>query len=229
VPPQPSAHDPRSESFRPNQGWPAGQRWPGDEDWPVDDDWPDDDPSGIGWAGDEIPPASAHDGGPRRRRLRGGLGLAVVAVLAAAAGAGLAWPFTGADHRSAATGASGSPSSAAPGATPGSTTPGGATPGGQSGLIPGPAGGYGGSPGTGPVTQIFITGTVRAVSPTSITIAGPGQSLTAAVTGSTRITGRVSSIRSIGAGDQVSAQIVRSGGKTTALAIQDPPVSAGIP
>ena len=57
---------------------------------------------------------------------------------------------------------------------------------------------------------------------TSITIGGPGHTVTAAVTGSTRITGKVSGISGIKVGDQVSAQIVQNGGAARASAIQDP-------
>jgi Cu/Ag efflux protein CusF len=49
-----------------------------------------------------------------------------------------------------------------------------------------------------------------------------GHTMTAAITNSTRITGRVSSISGIKVGDQVSAQIADSGGKATVTAIQYP-------
>ena len=89
--------------------------------------------------------------------------------------------------------------------------------------MPGQAGG------SGVVTQMFLTGQVTAVSPTSITLAGNGPSITAAVTSQTKITGRVNSIAGIHVGDQVSAQILQSGGKTTATAIQYPPQQPAAP
>lgn len=63
---------------------------------------------------------------------------------------------------------------------------------------------------------------VTAVSSTSITAGGAGHTVTAAVTRSTRITGKVSGISGIKVGDQVSAQIVQNGGAASATAIQDP-------
>lgn len=154
------------------------------------------------------------------RRLRYALGLALVAVLAGGAGVGLAWPFMGSANGSPAAGSgANSPSYVAPGGVaPGGRAPGGGAPGGSaSGVAPGQGGG------SGVVTQFFLTGQVTAVSPTSITIAGDGPSITAAVTSQTRITGRAHSIGAIRVGDRVSAQIMQSGGKTTANAIQYPP------
>jgi hypothetical protein len=79
-------------------------------------------------------------------------------------------------------------------------------------------------PSTGPggVLHLEIGGTVSAVSPTSITLGVHGQSITAAVTRSTAITGKVRAISGIKAGDLVSAQITSTDGKLTATAIQDP-------
>src|SRR6266704_3238482 len=71
-----------------------------------------------------------------------------------------------------------------------------------------------------------------AASRTSITIGGPGRSITAAVTASTRVTGTVSSISGIKVGDWVSAQIAQTGSTYTATAIQDPtrsPVGVTVP
>jgi hypothetical protein len=70
--------------------------------------------------------------------------------------------------------------------------------------------------------MIFMIGKVTAVSGTAITIGGPAHSTTAAVTDSTRVTGKVSGIRGVKVGDQVSAQITQSGGRSRAIAIQDP-------
>jgi hypothetical protein len=128
------------------------------------------------------------------------LALAIVAVVALGAGAGVALAITkGLDH---------SPSpSAAPGTQPSAVAPGGGT-------IPG---------GGGAVGEMFVAGPVTAVSSTSITIGGPGHTVTAAITSATRITGKVTSIGGIKVGDQVSAQITESnGGQPTVTAIQDP-------
>jgi hypothetical protein len=190
-------------------GWPddgAGERdpdWPGDDaagerdpDWP--DDWPDEDQADPPWRR-AAPPAAHRPGGPGRRSVRP-LALTVVAVVALGAGAGVALAVgRGLDN------------SAAPSAAP-STQPSYAAPGGSGGAVPG-----GGSVGEG-----FIEGRVEAVSSTSITIGGPGQSMTAAITAATKVTGKVTSIGSVKVGDQVSAQITVSGGQATATAIQDP-------
>jgi hypothetical protein len=68
----------------------------------------------------------------------------------------------------------------------------------------------------------MLRGKVAAVSSTSITIQGDSHTVTAAVTSSTSVTGKVSSIGSVRVGDVVSAQITERGGKATATAIQDP-------
>jgi hypothetical protein len=78
------------------------------------------------------------------------------------------------------------------------------------------------STGPGQVLHLEIGGTVSAVSPTSITLGAHGQDVTATVTKSTTITGKVRAISGIKAGDLVSAQITGTDGKLTATAIQDP-------
>lgn len=70
--------------------------------------------------------------------------------------------------------------------------------------------------------HLVIGGRVTAVSATSITLGARGRSVTAAVTGATRVTGKVSGIDGVRAGDLVSAEITDAGGKLTATAIQDP-------
>jgi hypothetical protein len=75
-------------------------------------------------------------------------------------------------------------------------------------------------------------GRVTAVSSTSITLGGPGHSLTAAVTSSTKFTGQVTSISAVKVGSNVSVEISESGGRATAIAIQDPaqgPPSTSLP
>jgi len=59
---------------------------------------------------------------------------------------------------------------------------------------------------------------------------GSTRALTAAVTRSTQISGRASSISGIKVGDTVSAQITQHGGRPVATAIQDPvSVPGGLP
>jgi hypothetical protein len=67
-----------------------------------------------------------------------------------------------------------------------------------------------------------MAGKVTAVSATSITLAAGGQQVTAAVTGATKVTGRVSAISGVKVGDMVAAQITGIDGRLTATAIQDP-------
>ena len=191
--------------------------WPGDDGWPDDDaenerdpDWPDD---WVDDGGDDppwrraAPPAAYGPSGPSRPGRSGmrPLVLAIVAVVALGGGAGVALAITkGLDH------------SASPSATP-STQPSVGVPGGGS-SVPG-----GGAPGGGAVGEMFVAGPVTAVSSTSITIGGPGRTVTATITSATRITGKVSSIGAIKVGDQVSAQITQSnGGQPTVTAIQYP-------
>ena len=192
---------PDDQANAPDPGWPDGDAEDErDPDWP--DDWPDggDDPPSRRAA----PPAAyGRDGGAGRSGRRP-LALTIVALVALGAGAGVALAITkGLDH---------SPSlSAAPSIQPSAVAPGGS---GGGGTIPG---------GGGAVGEMFVAGPVTAVSSTSITIGGPNHTVTAAITSSTRITGKVTSIGGIKVGDQVSAQITESnGGQPTVAAIQDP-------
>jgi hypothetical protein len=184
-----------------------------DPDWP--DDWPDEDPARPpappGWPAPPYPPGPGRPGssrGPRRP-----LVLAVVALAALAAGAGIAL--------AASSGPAPSAASAAPSQAPSVSGPGQGNAGG------GPPGG-----GSGPVGQLFVGGKVLKVSSTSISIGGPGRSVTAAVTSATKVTGRVSGIGGVKVGDQVTAQITQGSGQATVTAIQDPgqlPSSGGLP
>jgi hypothetical protein len=140
-------------------------------------------------------------GVPRRSPVRS-VTAAVIAVLAAALGAGVAlaivnWPSA---SPTAASSASASPA-----------------PGGGAGTGNAPGGG-----GSGGTRQMLLVGKVTAVSSTSITIGGNGQSVTAAVTGSARFTGRVSSISGVRVGDEVTAQLTATGGTIMVSSIQDP-------
>jgi hypothetical protein len=69
--------------------------------------------------------------------------------------------------------------------------------------------------------QLMIMGRVTAVSRASITLSARGHSITAAITRSTRITGRSRRVAAIKVGDTVSAQI-NATGSPTVIAIQDP-------
>jgi len=69
---------------------------------------------------------------------------------------------------------------------------------------------------------MVVIGTVTAVSRTSITIGGPGHTITAAVTSATHITGKVTSVGGIKAGDHVSAQLTQGSGGVIAVMIADP-------
>ncbi len=199
-----------------------GSLEPGNDEWP-DDLWPDEDDQQDP-AGSSVPPgrsgwpvAAGPSGwpgsGPPRRPFRPVI-LVVIALGAALAGAGIALGARG------LSGPSGT--AATPGSQPSYLAPG------QSGNV------RPGLPGTGPggTAGIFLIGRVTAVSRTSITIGGPGRSITAAVTASTRVTGTVSSISGIKVGDWVSAQISQTGSTYTATAIQYPtrsPVGVTVP
>jgi hypothetical protein len=195
-------------------GWPEDTAEEPDPDWP--DDWPGDEPAMRPWPG-AAPPPGAGGGGPGRGGLRP-LALAVVAVVALVAGGAVALVVT------KGLGSTGSPT-----ATPSSSPP-VAAPSGGDGV--GGSGPFGNS-GQGATGEAFIAGPVEAVSPTSVTIGGPGRAMTAAVTSATKITGKVASIGAVKVGDQVSAQITVSGsGQATVTALQDPaqvPSSGTVP
>ena len=200
-----------------SRGWADGGGDAGDEDWHDDVIWPAETDQGVPWAGAVGPAGAAWppDHGQQRRGQQrprrswpGGplASLAVVAVLAGGAGAGLALALNG---------PSGTPAAA-------TSTP---SPGRAGGRVPG--GAPGGVPGGGQASQMLVMGTVTAVSAASITIGGNGPSVTAAVTGSTLVTGRARGIGGIKVGDQVSAQLTDSGGRVIATAVQDPAQQAG--
>ena len=183
---------------QPNDEW-ADDEWAGD-------DWPDDDPPVRGWPA-PLPSVARHGDGAGWRSYP--LLVAVVAVVAAAVGAAVVLLVGNGPSTSppAAMAPNGSPSSAAPGPGPG----GGGIPGG------GPVGGSGGN-----LVQALIVGRVTAVSSTSISVAGQGNTIMAAVTGSTKFSGKVHSISDIKVGDQVLAQLTGTGSTFTATTIQDP-------
>jgi hypothetical protein len=193
-------------------------QWPDETPWPDDEDGPDDYVTGVPWPATPVPPpAEPGPGIGPGTRLRRVLGPLAVAVLAAAAGAGIVLAFTGSSG--------GAPSAASPSRSPRYLAPGSSagpgSPGQGGGVLPG-----------GGAATLFLVGTVTAVSATSITIEGTGPAVTATVTPSTRVSGRVASISGIRVGDQVSALITRNGGRTTATAIAyppQPPGGAGVP
>lgn len=126
----------------------------------------------------------------------------IVAVTACAAGFTIALYLSG-GPRSPAAAAGGSPSPSASANSPGALPP----------LSGNGAGGL----------RIELTGKVLAVSRTSITIGGDGPSVTARLTGSTRVTGEVTNAAGIRVGDEISAQLTgASTSSLTAAAIQDP-------
>jgi len=75
----------------------------------------------------------------------------------------------------------------------------------------------------GGTLRITLIGKVLAVSRTSVTIGGDGPPVTGHLTGSTRVTGKITSVDGIKVGDQISAQL--TGTAMTSLtftSIQDP-------
>jgi hypothetical protein len=171
-----------------------------DEDIPEEDDYPQ----------PELPwPAAGQqpyrDAPPRRWPARYGVALVLTAVIAAAAG----FLAVIAVHDLSAHPAAANSVAPASGSAP-------------SAGVPAPGGGSVPGPGSGQGLELQIGGKVTAVSATSITVAGPGHQVTATVTGATKISGRVSDIAGVKAGDQVSMQATGTEGNLTATAIQDP-------
>jgi len=166
---------------------------------------PDEERPGHGWSAADPAPATGSATGSAAGKRWGHGGIpgfsgwvaAAVAVVAAAAGVvvGLSL-IRGTPSASAVGGAAPSASAEAPSA---------------------PA-----SAGAGGQLRILLTGRVLAMSRTSITIGGPGPSVTAAVTSATTVTGRVHGIGGVKAGDEVSAQLTGTAAHLTATAIQDP-------
>jgi hypothetical protein len=181
-------------------GGPAGQ--PGDATWsgePASDDGWDD---GDEWPDDALPWPPA----PRRPRRPGAQVAALAAIALVAAGIGGAAIIVARDLSSSPASPASQPSVQAPAQSGGNSLP----PGSGSGALPGSSG------------QMFVGGKVTAVSSTSITIGGQGRGITAVVTAATKITGNVSGISGIKVGDVVTAQLTQSGGRITAVAIEDP-------
>ena len=191
-------------------GAPAGGEWP-DDLWPADDEVPGQQGNPAagsrtladGTHADGTPPLPpgwpGADGPPRTRWLRPGV-LATVIISGAVAGAVVAAAVL---HDFSSPAASGQPPALS------QQQPGG------NGALPGGAQG-------GPGSGMFVLGTVTAVSGSSITIGGPGHTITATVTSATRVTGKVAGLGGIKVGDHVSAQLTQDGGRIIAVAIADP-------
>ncbi|MBO0730652.1 MAG: hypothetical protein J2P57_15455 [Acidimicrobiaceae bacterium] len=163
-----------------------------------DDGWPDDayepQPRGV--------PASERDGAlPPGRRARSALILGAVALAMIGTVAMLAL---------VASNILPPDETVAPGSPP---TPWALGQGGGNAAAPG---------GIGAPTEALIAGRVAAVSRSSITIQGSGHALRGAVSSSTRVTGRATSIGAVEVGDEVSAQIAKQSGRMVVTAIQDP-------
>lgn len=144
------------------------------------------------------PPAPVEPG-----RRRSGRWWVLVAVALAAVWLGVAGTLIVGGIRNAA-----SP------ATPDPTAP--ASPGSPDQVVP-PAG-----TGAAAGRTLVMDGPVRAVSATSITLAGPSGSTRAAITDATRFTGRVHGAGGVKVGDRVLAQLAGRGSGLVATAIQDP-------
>jgi hypothetical protein len=170
-----------------------------DEDMPEEDDYRQPEPPGPA-AGQ---PAD-HGAAPRRWPARYGVLLVLTAVIAAAAGFLAVIAVRDLSARPAA-------ASAAPASGPAPTA-----------SVQAPSGGGVPAPGRGQTVQLEIGGKVTAVSARSITVAGPDHQVTAAVTSATKVTGRVSDIGGVKAGDEVTLLAAGTEGDLTATAIQDP-------
>jgi hypothetical protein len=207
---------------------PAG---PAGDDWP-DDLWPDDDDQTAAvdqWRPPGTPPGWP-GGVPPKRRPSTAI-LAAVALVAVVAGAAIALgigAFSGSPRAAPGTQASGPGQPGQGGLPAGGGLPYGNGQPGQGGQV-GPGSGFPG--GSGQTGQAFVIAKVIRVSATSITLGGPGRTITAGITGSTRVTGQVSAISGIKAGDEVSAQIAEKNGTATVTAIQYPAQfpSGGVP
>lgn len=190
----------------------------GDDFGDDDDDYDDDElgEAGHAWSASGYPLAGFPPAGfpppPGRRGTRHGWFFAVTAVVAAALAFGVV-DFA-IREASGSPAASATPSASAPTGNGSGSGPSGGTQFGPAGGVPLPS---------GAAEHLMIGGKVTAVSATSITLGGGAQTVTAAVTHSTKISGKVTSIGGIKVGDLVSASITgTSGGKLVADAIQDP-------
>jgi hypothetical protein len=195
--------DDERAGFDPADGFDAADGFD-DQDY-LDDDF-DVDETGSGWTSGFPPPFGERAGG--RHAARRGLVLAATALVAAGFAFGVAavaMHDVSANPAASVTPSASSPAAGGSGGEPTSGADGGAAP------LP-----------SGAMMQLEIGGQVTAVSATSITIGSGDRAITAAVTSSTEITGKVTSIGGVKVGDLVSASISGTAGKLTADTIQDP-------
>jgi hypothetical protein len=158
--------------------------------------------------GSPAPPSGSP--GRRPRQGRQPLILVAVALVAAAIGIGTALVFLKGPSATPA-----SSSSAMP-AAGGAHVPSSGSAGGGAGALP-PLSGGGGQ------LQLLLNGRVTAISATSITIGGNGPSVTASITSSTKVTGKVTGISGVKVGDQIAVQVSgASPAHLTVNTIQDP-------
>jgi hypothetical protein len=160
-----------------------------------------------------------HDANQRRKQRLNPLITAAVAVTAAAIGIALALILLKTPGSSAAS-ASGDPAGSSPGGYSAGGIPSSGTQGGNGGGLPAlpPLSGGGGGG-----LQLMLQGKVLAISSTSITLGGNGPDIVAKITGSTQVTGNVTSVSGIKVGDQVAAEVSgQSSADMTAVQIQDP-------
>ena len=192
----------------PGQARPRGAPQSGDDPirddgWP-DDGWPDDEPGGP-WSGSPpFQPAGPGGGPPEGKRARW-LPITLTAVLAGTAGVTIALFISGSPGTPSA-------SATAPGGAPSAAAPA------QGGTGSGSSGG----PGGGVSESLLMGGKVTAITSHSITLSADGHSVTAAISSSTRFTGKVHSAGGIKVGDLAAAQITGHGPDLVAVTIQDP-------
>lgn len=197
---QPAPSDRPAPSDPPAHG--PGDDWP-DDNW-ADDEWPDDDRPRDHRADWPAAPRAPTDADLLTWLYSNAMAVALVAVLAGVAGAFLAFLLI-----------------QGPPASPADTS----APSGARSLVPSIGGGdsAGALPGgTGGQVQALVVGKVTAVSSTSITVAGQGNAITGAVTGATKVTGKVIGISGVKVGDQVLVKFTGTPGSFTAATIQDP-------
>ena len=204
----------------PDDEWPDGESPDGeslDGEWP-DGEWLDGDPpAGPGWPmgpGGRTGLGLGYGKGWGHGGVPGFSGWIAVTVAVVAAAAGVAAGFFLIRGTPVA--------SVAEGATPGASVPAPSGRGADPQTLPGrPGSASGNGSGSGQL-RVLLTGRVLAVSGTSITIGGTGPSVTAAVTGATKITGRAHGIGGVKVGDEVAAELTGTPTHLVTTALQDP-------
>ncbi|MFY9933604.1 MAG: hypothetical protein WAK82_36915 [Streptosporangiaceae bacterium] len=206
----------------PDEGWlkegSPDEAWP-DEAWP-DEAWPDE-----AWPDEAWPAAGGSAGTGSRRGHRDTPGLrgrvaAMVAVIAAAAGATAGF-FLVREM---------SPATSAPGAAPAASASAPSS-GGEYGsagqpsaadlpVLPALSGGGNGQ------LRLVLTGRVLAIGRTSISIGGDGPVVFAGITRATKVSGTAHNIGGVKVGDEISAEITGTSTRLTVIAIRDPASTA---